>query len=607
MDTHTKVQQFLELIGITPGGYPEPPTQEGLNEGYIHGLSNNTNSSGFVADMKKSIPIIPEDIIGKQIGKGGLGAIYICRRATRTCIKEIIIKDDDINPDKTFLNIIKECFIQFFLSKDEVYGHYIPKLTSIYQRTINTGFRTKQFSIFIEMEQLDEDVLDKIQKNFGNKEIDLSNLKALIIDIFTPLSYFNQTYNYVHRDFKLNNIMIKNTGNNTFLYKFIDFGFSCMTINLGGNNYVIKSTVAFPNTTPCRGQQDVLFFLYFIYTYLNPKLDDDARNFIANFIPNDLLNELRRKPVNAPFHAAYNYYNTLIGNNKKRQHKLSIQTLLAAAGAENPAQPIIPPIGPIVAVGPAQKTGAVVGLGEMFKRNFVGRPAQPTLAAAGPIGAGRPAQPTLAAAGLGEMFKRNFAGRPAQKTGDVVGFDGALGEMLRNHGRQLAAQPTMAAAGPFGARQQAQPTFGARPAQGTFAAAGPIGARQQAQPTFGARPAQGTFAAAGPIGAGRPAQPTVGRTFAQAAKNWIRKQQAEAQVQAQPTIAAAGPFGAGRPVQPTVGRTFAQAAKNWIRKQQAEAQTQPIGAAKKTGGSRSRKTNRKYRKTNKNALTKKKH
>lgn len=338
------IQRFLEMVGRRPVG---AETQDEVNVEFLTQMSTPRDDA-ILATIFGRIPILTAakraTFSAQPFAQGSFGALYGSTVNDDRCFKKAGIRDVF-----ELFDTIKEAFIQYFLSQDEVQGNTVPIIFGIY-REGELGI--DPITITIEMQRVDDTVINYIVNRAA--PLTLADFGRIVNGIFTPLSYFNTTYGYVHRDLKANNIMLQRTGPGDLLvhsnFKIIDFGFSCITVTLNGEMYIIKTASFYEEATPCREQQDVLLFLYFFKDQFKGAaaalLSPDVFAFINGFIPAGILaDRLPAKIAAAPaanpaIWSAYNVNNALIGPLPDKA-AFSIDRLLSAfqvGGRRSPAR-----------------------------------------------------------------------------------------------------------------------------------------------------------------------------------------------------------------------------------------------------------------------------
>lgn len=325
------IRDFIRLIGHDPDISPV----------FVENIVKNLSESRTIELIKfanmiyNKIPYISEEIQSSMVPtaiSGGYGAFFECSINGTRCFKKVFV---NATASKKYM-FVKELFIQHFLSRDPDFGHHVPKIFGIY--------RMDPFLV-IEMERADRDV-----ENFIYGLMLLSTPFNIFYKIthtaFTILKHFNERYNFVHRDFKLNNLVLRKiepgigADLNNSLIQIIDFGFSCLTVTVNGTAYNIVAGGRYNEGVPCRQQQDVIFFLYYMLIYGRP--DANIATFINNFITPAFITKINARLSYSPYHKAYNNTGNLFGEVNLPNFTIarlldSLATAAAAATSANAA------------------------------------------------------------------------------------------------------------------------------------------------------------------------------------------------------------------------------------------------------------------------------
>jgi len=328
------VQRFLDMIGRRPIGLQ---TQNEINVEFLTQMSGPQNNAALgvlFGRIPELTPAKHATFSAAPFAAGSYGQLYGSTADASRCFKVV----QPANFPELF-DIIKESFIQYVLSQDAAHGTSIPALFGIYRIGV---IGVDEIRIVIEMQRATRDLFSYIA-SLQAQPLTFAQFRRIIQGVFTPLQHFNATYGYVHRDLKVNNVMMQRTGPGDLLansiIKIIDFGFSCIRIQLNGVPYTIVSGAYYHFDTPCREQQDVLLFLYVIKNQFEGHglLAPDVVAFINGFIPDEILGDrlpakIAANPNDPPIFAAYNKNNALIGPLVDKA-SISIQRLINAVVA----------------------------------------------------------------------------------------------------------------------------------------------------------------------------------------------------------------------------------------------------------------------------------
>lgn len=125
---------------------------------------------------------------------------------------------------KRISGLIQECIIQILLaecSKDQPNGPYVPQLYTVAYNPL--------FHEAYVITELMEDTLHDVIK-YEEEETNEMILKDALFQIVNMLIFLGEKLKFNHRDLKPDNIMYIEK-NGKYIFKFIDFGFSCVTWN----------------------------------------------------------------------------------------------------------------------------------------------------------------------------------------------------------------------------------------------------------------------------------------------------------------------------------------------------------------------------------------
>lgn len=285
---------------------------------------NYDPKSNYFIYIAQQLPVLDLNLMTNviPIASGSYGQISRIRNEKRP---NRIIKEQKIHfglrhnatyPEKytkalTQLNsdlrdIFIEVFIQFILGNDITYGRNIVKIYNMYRSADYS-------SIFIEMERIDGDVLSYLKSACSASEIlDTNFVLHILINSANVLMNLYRRHHFVHRDFKVNNIGIKQHVDD-FSIMLFDFGASCIEYN--GKRYSAKS-FGKKVDQPCNINADLALLCYSIYLELYDCLELRMIIFLESMLAHDglitQLENIRKKSKMAHrIHSIYNYNGTL--------------------------------------------------------------------------------------------------------------------------------------------------------------------------------------------------------------------------------------------------------------------------------------------------------
>lgn len=195
---------------------------------------------------------------GEEIGSGGFGNTYQHSDPDKV-IKVISIHQVTREfTSATPTDLVAELLIQYILQLDTEHPGMVPTIYDIY-------YDAPKKSIWVIMEKMDNTIKGLFREHIGI--VDLKTFRGVIRQVLEMLVYLNDKYGFVHRDLKIENIMVKEEkivkktlrGKNkeelVNKVKFIDFGLSAMNFE----GLKIGSSYYFKDYSPCRGRQDTTF------------------------------------------------------------------------------------------------------------------------------------------------------------------------------------------------------------------------------------------------------------------------------------------------------------------------------------------------------------
>jgi alpha-tubulin suppressor-like RCC1 family protein len=214
---------------------------------------------------------------GKFLGAGTYGKAYIATNqdGEEAAVKIISMFEED-DPSKTLrkdnlksalLEVTVQLIIQEEAKRNEL-GYRA--CGNIYEVAIDS--RNNLFYIF--QEKLDMG-LDKALKIDGLRKAEYADM---FIQIGEKLNWLYDNFEYNHRDFKDDNLMVKIHSDGSKEVLFIDFGMSCMTYR----GIRVKVRSYFQDEKCFRETRDITFLLYTVLKHT------------ASILPSDIANTIRR-------------------------------------------------------------------------------------------------------------------------------------------------------------------------------------------------------------------------------------------------------------------------------------------------------------------------
>lgn len=219
---------------------------------------------------------------GEEIGSGGFGNTYQHTDPNKV-IKVISIHQvTEGFSSATPADIIAELLIQYILQLDTERPGMVPIIYDIYYDKPKKG-------VWVIMEKMDKTIQSLFREHIGI--VDLRTFKGVLRQILEMLVYLNDKYGFVHRDLKVDNIMVKEEkvmkktlrGKNKEelinKVKFIDFGLSAMNFE----GLKIGSSYYFKDYSPCRGRQDTTF-LFVSLKQIERRFDEKVKEYLDEML-----------------------------------------------------------------------------------------------------------------------------------------------------------------------------------------------------------------------------------------------------------------------------------------------------------------------------------
>lgn len=181
--------------------------------------------------------------LGKKIGEGGMGKVYLSTYLVDRDTGETINSATKTVPEKK-MNL-EEVVLQAKLSKLPHCHEHIACFYDLFQNP-------KTLEYYIVMEHIaGEDFWDYVNKH--KQEFSFEELAKLFEDAMEGLSFIH-AHDIAHGDVKLENFMINP---NTQKLKYIDFGFGCTADSCAGNNWHGTPFLFPPEAFPQRRPQNL--------------------------------------------------------------------------------------------------------------------------------------------------------------------------------------------------------------------------------------------------------------------------------------------------------------------------------------------------------------
>lgn len=202
------------------------------------GIRNAINSLKTVVEYNKQIQLDNNKVlkIERHISSGTYGSVYSGKLNINKTQHNIIVKKQELKKNDSDKSIILEVLINILLKTDKIIYKFVPKYYGSYKIENSICIINDYIS------DLTFDNLIKIlSKNKTNSIIANNVICSIFLQILLTLNVMQKRYNFTHGDLKTNNIMILLTQQplitinkrkfnpHGYTFKYIDFGFSCMT------------------------------------------------------------------------------------------------------------------------------------------------------------------------------------------------------------------------------------------------------------------------------------------------------------------------------------------------------------------------------------------
>ena len=202
------------------------------------GIRNAINSLKTVVEYNKQIQLDNNKVlkIERHIASGTYGSVYSGKLNINKTQHNIIVKKQELKKNDSDKSIILEVLINILLKTDKIIYRFVPKYYGSYKI---------ENSICIINDYISDLTFDKLikilSKNNTNSNVVNNVICSIFLQILLTLNVMQKRYNFTHGDLKTNNIMILKTQQPSitinkrkfnphgYTFKYIDFGFSCMT------------------------------------------------------------------------------------------------------------------------------------------------------------------------------------------------------------------------------------------------------------------------------------------------------------------------------------------------------------------------------------------
>ena len=313
------------------------------------GIRNAINSLKTVIEYNKQIQLDNNKVlkIERHIASGTYGSVYSGKLNINNIQHNIIVKKQELKKNDSDKSIILEVLINILLKTDKIIYRFVPKYYGSYKIENSICIINDYIS------DLTFDNLIKIlSKNKTNSIIANNIICSIFLQILLTLNVMQKRYNFTHGDLKTNNIMILLTQQSSitinkrkfnphgYTFKYIDFGFSCMTSytktkfhvphyysdNICGNKYL---DVLFLSVYLCIDLQNYKLTHLKIYSFLVNRINELLKRvnikrgrYIS--VKNDLVNG-----------KIFNNFMMFTNNAKKSKGHLAYELLKSISNMKN--------------------------------------------------------------------------------------------------------------------------------------------------------------------------------------------------------------------------------------------------------------------------------
>tara|TARA_Y100000768_G_C23962521_1_gene676125 strand:- start:295 stop:1455 length:1161 start_codon:yes stop_codon:yes gene_type:complete len=173
-------------------------------------------------------------IIGKHLASGTYGKVYNGTLYKDDIPHKVVIKQQEIRKSLEDKSIILEILINILLKTDKILFRFVPKYYGSYKIDNSISI----ISEFVSSSTYD-DLIQQVRKQSVQQANNV--ISSIYLQVLLTLNVMQHRYNFVHGDLKTNNLMVLPTNQKKFTingrqfnphgytFKYIDFGFSCMT------------------------------------------------------------------------------------------------------------------------------------------------------------------------------------------------------------------------------------------------------------------------------------------------------------------------------------------------------------------------------------------
>ena len=182
------------------------------------------NITNLIPEAYNNINLLDNYEELQKIGEGNFGRVYSTKRKNdgkKVCLKFITINNNNKNDYKNELEILK--LLNEFENSVKYYGDY---------KYIN---EIGEEEIIIEMEKCDMDLKKFIKEKLILKVEEIKKILFGLNKVFK----FMQEKKIIHRDLKLDNILVKYDNNSGYIFKLSDYG----NAKIQNNSYSLKGTL----------------------------------------------------------------------------------------------------------------------------------------------------------------------------------------------------------------------------------------------------------------------------------------------------------------------------------------------------------------------------